>query len=533
MAEPKRQLINVAIICNNGIIKEWEKNALLNLLINDNIKITSIINSNIDNNIKLNKNIIFNLFLKMLNNSKAYIDNNINEIVKDVKYININKDFNKLNELNIDLVINFSSKEIGDIINKYTQCKIFTFYFNDENLNQFDLICYNKIMNYIPEIKVNLTMLENDTYKVIKEGIFRLELDKYSVNLDNILFECAKWLTLIIDYSSFRASSQKFNFDIIKLEYNQKLGFLNICKFIIQLLYRKIKIFFSPSIQWNIGVIKSPIQNLLTDDEFIINWLPSQKEGIFIADPFGVIINNEIYIYYEYYSYKNQKENILYIKYNPNLKYPEGKLAIKENYNMSYPYIFEYENKIYCMPEMANANEISIYEMKDTDNWLKIKTIINNIKAYDPSIIQYNGYWWLFFTSNKDYFLNLWYSKDIFGDWTPHKKNPVKINPHSSRPGGTFFIYNGELYRPTQDGSFSYGSKIVINKILKLSPDDFEEQEYKTISPKKNSKYSDGLHTISSVGNFTLVDGLRNYRSIHWIIERFWRFFLKFLHFYK
>ena len=70
------------------------------------------------------------------------------------------------------------------------------------------------------------------------------------------------------------------------------------------------------------------------------------------------------------------------------------------------------------------------------------------------------------------------------------------------------FIHEGKLYRPSQNCAESYGANIIINKVLKISPMEFIEEPILTINP--NSTALDGVHTLSSFGGITLIDGVRS-----------------------
>ena len=101
--------------------------------------------------------------------------------------------------------------------------------------------------------------------------------------------------------------------------------------------------------------------------------------------------------------------------------------------------------------------------------------------------------------------LFVYYAESITGPYVPHAANPVKTDIRSSRPAGNFIETNGRIYRPAQDCSETYGGKIQINEIVKLSETEFEEKTVKTIlSPDK--KFNKGFHTISSCGELTVFD---------------------------
>ena len=259
--------------------------------------------------------------------------------------------------------------------------------------------------------------------------------------------------------------------------------------------------------QWNIGIINKPIQAFIDEKEYEVEWFPTPDRKHFLADPFGAKIKGESYIFMEEYDYNKRKGKISYIKLSERNKPSKIHTAIEKPYHMSYPYIFQYEKDFYCTPETHQNNEATLYKIRSPSNWEKKYTIIKGIDVSDPSIIEYNGKWWLFFTRGYDYTnLYLWYAEDLFGDWKPHKNNPVKTEISSSRPAGTMFIHEGTLYRPAQDCEESYGANIVINKVLKISPMEFLEDPVLTINPKTNA--IKGVHTLSSLGEITLIDGV-------------------------
>jgi hypothetical protein len=101
------------------------------------------------------------------------------------------------------------------------------------------------------------------------------------------------------------------------------------------------------------------------------------------------------------------------------------------------------------------------------------------------------------------------------GEYKPHRLNPVKTDVRSARPAGTPFVHEGILYRTAQDCSVTYGGRVAVNRILRLSPDDFEEETVSHVEPLQGSEYGRGLHTLSAAGSCTLIDGKKNRFSRH------------------
>jgi len=136
--------------------------------------------------------------------------------------------------------------------------------------------------------------------------------------------------------------------------------------------------------------------------------------------------------------------------------------------------------------------------------------LVDAFDGVDPTLFQHEGRWWLLCSSRHQGSLHnlfIWYADTLLGPWRPHDGNPVKNDVRSSRPAGTPFAHEGHLYRPTPDCSRTYGARVVLNRINKLTPEEFVEEAVREISPI--APYSDGVHTLSSCGEMTLIDGKR------------------------
>src|SRR5437899_1038840 len=115
-----------------------------------------------------------------------------------------------------------------------------------------------------------------------------------------------------------------------------------------------------------------------------------------------------------------------------------------------------------------------------------VRPIIEHFAAVDSTILQHDGLWWLWCTNAEDEpdsKLLLWYAFDLFGPWRPHPGNPVKVDVRSSRPAGRPFLFEGDLYRPAQDCSRTYGGAITISRVTRLSLTEFCEEPVVHIEP--------------------------------------------------
>lgn len=269
----------------------------------------------------------------------------------------------------------------------------------------------------------------------------------------------------------------------------------------------KIKsLFFEKYSHWGIGIVNEPISVFLKRKPKV-KWLSPKTKEFFWADPFGIYFKKKLYIFAEHYDHKFKKGEIVCLDGS------EMSRVLKSPVHCSYPYLIQSEKSIFCLPESNMANEAVLYEAEDFPNkWRVASVLVKGERVVDPTLFFHKGYWWLFYTRGEDPHRALYaqYSKKLTGPYIPHALNPLKKDSGSSRPAGTPFVHEGVLYRPAQDCRKSYGGGIVINKILSLTPKTFNEKIVKTIEPYNNSPYPDGIHTLSQVGDRTLVDGKRN-----------------------
>jgi hypothetical protein len=264
--------------------------------------------------------------------------------------------------------------------------------------------------------------------------------------------------------------------------------------------------------EWSIGVVPAPISSFLEQKARPpTSWLPLRERGKYFADPFGVVNDGTLYILCEEFDYRTNKGRIVSIELTDWRSPSRPKVAIELPIHISYPYVFKHQGEIYCMPETHQAQEIALYRADEfPDKWTKVATLVREFPGLDATIFQYERRWWLASTAHgaQDK-LFIWYAQDPLDQWSPHPSNPVKRDMMSVRPAGTPFVYDACLYRPAQDCSKRYGRRILLNKVSRLTPTEFEEYPAVVIEPYANELYPEGLHTVSSVGDITLIDGKR------------------------
>ncbi|MCP4609550.1 MAG: hypothetical protein GY845_12635 [Planctomycetes bacterium] len=426
-------------------------------------------------------------------------------------------DVEAVREYDLDFILNFGlGIPSGGIVNA-AHYGVWSFHHGDEEKYRGSPLCFWEIYNGDHITGASLQKLTDrlDESIVLRKGVFRTIKHSHSKNIDQACFQSAKWpaqvcIDICNDVADYLGSPPYHTEAPIYHIPNNFQMLLFITKMFRNGLSRSKGLFRYD--HWNVGIVHEPIGAFLNPNaKPEIHWFPTPERCRFLADPFGIARDSQVTILCEDFDYRSQRGCISSFQLDGTSSWSVPQRTMDFSFHMSYPYLFQYQGEIYCIPETIAIREISLYKAEKLPNqWIKVGTLIDNIEGVDTTVFQYDGLWWLMCTyEEQDPELNLfvWYAPDLMGPWKPHAVNPVKTDIRSSRPAGTPFMYNGNLYRPTQDCSRIYGGRIIINRVTCLTPLKFEEERVAVIEPRSDSSFPDGLHTLSSVGNSTLIDG--------------------------
>ncbi len=268
--------------------------------------------------------------------------------------------------------------------------------------------------------------------------------------------------------------------------------------------------------EWNIGVLYRPIHHLLEEKPSLnVRWLPAPARGSFRADPFGFVDpEGQLHVLYEKYDHARAKGEIARLRPKRDNVLKRSRTVLDLPQHLSYPFVLQHEGCIYVIPEQAATGRVQLYTLDAALSSMDPVATLLEEPLFDPTPVHWQGRWWLFGTkaplTNVELFL--YHAPTLTGPYVPHALNPVKTDIRSARPAGTPFVHEGVLYRPGQDSSRTYGGRVVLHRVLELSPSAFREEAVRTVGPVVNSSYAKGLHTVSAVGDVTLVDGKRTLR---------------------
>lgn len=267
---------------------------------------------------------------------------------------------------------------------------------------------------------------------------------------------------------------------------------------------------------WSVGYrrVPSPFELDLADSIPTFNKFQICEPVQTVADPFLIRSDNRLYLFHEVVYKTEDRGKIAVSVFDPESNRWEYQgVVIDEPFHLSYPYVFYAEGSYYMIPESKAAKSVRLYAATEFPmKWELVKPIIENRKLVDPSIIYFNGRYYLF--ANRKKRLYLYYSNDLTGQWRLHPKSPVRRGNYA-RCGGRIFQYKAELFRPAQNLSKGYGTSMRIFKITKLSDKQFAEKpvgKEEFLRPFGNTWARFGMHhfdvmKLSENDYFTVFDG--------------------------
>jgi hypothetical protein len=199
----------------------------------------------------------------------------------------------------------------------------------------------------------------------------------------------------------------------------------------------------------------------------------------FVADPF-MIRSNSWFMFFEVLHRDSNLGEIGLASSENGREWKYQRIVLREDFHLSYPYVFEWQNEYYMIPETLGANALCLYKAEEFPfRWSVAARLIEG-QCADPSIVRFNGLWWLFFCSTpyQHDTLRLYFAEQLNGPWREHPKSPiVKGNRCHARPAGRVLPFNDKLIRFAQDCVPQYGSRVRAFDIFELTTNSYGEVE--------------------------------------------------------
>lgn len=419
-------------------------------------------------------------------------------------------------DLALDILLDFSAGTAGTALGALPRRGVWSLRFGDSTGGQASPPCFWEAVRGDMTVSARLVArLPGEAARTLYEGRLKAFHLSYIRTCDRLLFRAAEWPAQHASRPWIALDGLPDEAPVDAARSGPAPGDWPVARLLWRSLRASVMTVFDTLFraeQWHIGTIDAPIGALLNGGARPpVRWLPPLPAGWYVADPFGVPGSDTILA--EAFHYREAKGYITTLDVtSPRLPIPLP-CVFADEVHLSYPYLIEDQGQLYCLPERSAANDVILYRVTGyPDQWEEEATLIRGFPAVDATAFHHRGVWWLFATKSErghESTLYLWHAPALHGPWTPHAGNPVKTDVRSSRPAGTPFVVNGELYRPAQDCSRVYGGAVKLLRITELSADRFAEEVVHAIGPWRDTPYPVGLHTLTAWGDRTLIDAKR------------------------
>jgi len=507
------------------------------LFIKDGRKLIHLSESRFKSNLlnpKVLYNIIYALQMKVeshIYKKKQTVDaDNIISKTKNVDIIYLNpvrkgcldifseEDSKKVETYGLDIILRFEFNIILGNILKAARYGIWSYHHTDNTINRGGPAGFWEIVNNEPYCGVTLQQLtpELDGGLVIDKAWFNWDWSFFKNKND--LFEKSvvllfKNINKLLEQGGIETKKSLTYYNRLYKKPNLKY----LLKYIIIFYYNFLRLKFNrlfPLRRLNCWTLFFSNGNFIESALFRINPISMPKD-VFWADPFLFKYNNQLYIFFENYSYKTKKGKISAGKIIEKGKGEYSIIDVEDildfDYHLSYPQIIEENGEIFLIPETHQNKRLEIYHCVQFPNkWELYSTAFDGDEIADTTYFcDENGDKWLFLNKGWTHDAELYiYKVDSLKleNIIAHKLNPVLIDCRRARNGGAIFKYENEYYRPSQINTYSiYGKGIQISKIKKLSLEVFEDEAVISIEPNFR-KGLVGIHHLHQLENNFVFD---------------------------
>lgn len=239
-------------------------------------------------------------------------------------------------------------------------------------------------------------------------------------------------------------------------------------------------------------------------------------KGWWWADPFPIERDGRYWIFFEELPAGAPKAHISVVEVDKAGRASAPVKVLERDYHLSYPFLVEEGGRLYMIPETADNHTVEIYRCDEFPaKWTLERVLLKGMFCADATLHCEEDAppgqprWWMFANAaapggdvNDE--LHLFSSDSLLGEWKPHRRNPVKSDVRGSRPAGRLFRRRGGLYRPGQICTPLYGAAIQLQRVTRLTTDEYAEEADARIEPADGRTL--GIHTFNRAGDLTVTD---------------------------
>jgi hypothetical protein len=265
---------------------------------------------------------------------------------------------------------------------------------------------------------------------------------------------------------------------------------------------------------WEIGVRRAISEHLPTSaggPRFQFIELAGRSS---CADPFPIVVDNVVHLFCEDAPLRAGRGTIAHAVIGADGTAGPVQTVLDEPFHLSYPFVFEHNGAMYMLPETRQARRVALYRAERfPDRWVRDRTLIEDVEASDPTLLEYEGRLWLFLcisasAESPTDELFAFHADGLDGVWQPHPGNPIVSDVRRARPAGRFFVADNMLIRPSQDCAKRYGYGVGFNRVVELTPTTYVERPIERLDA---AALGDRLacHTYNRCAGYEWIDAMR------------------------
>ncbi len=263
---------------------------------------------------------------------------------------------------------------------------------------------------------------------------------------------------------------------------------------------------------WSIGIYHGPSPVDLHPPDQITNPVLTAANvtdiaADFVADPFMLRTNGVWVMFFEVFNRDTRLGNIGYATSTDAFDWKYGGIVLAEPFSLSYPYVFQWQNDYYMIPEACQTRSVRLYRAIDFPRrWVLDKVLLKRQRFTDASVFYHQRRWWMFVGTRSrpvnNGRLRLYLADDLKGRWREHPCSPVMDqNPHQARPAGRVQVWNDRVIRYAQDDYPQYGRQVWGFDITTLDSRNYAETligDAPLLQPGLQDWHSRGMHTVDA-----------------------------------
>lgn len=262
---------------------------------------------------------------------------------------------------------------------------------------------------------------------------------------------------------------------------------------------------------WSLGISDRSLDDIARTGEVgTVQWLRPKPGPAYLADPFPR--SGTAQVFCEEMPMAGGHGRIVVLEPDADAGVFRLSNVLNSDHHHSYPCVFQEAPETYLLPEASERGATVLYRLVAGADLVPMCKVAPTRRLADATLFKHNGRYWVACTDldiGAHDNLCLLHADSPCGPWQQHRLTPVKIDVRSARPAGPLFSVAGNLIRPAQDCARTYGAAVTLNCVERLTTEEYRETPFRTIHPNPGGPFPHGLHTLSSDGARTWIDGKR------------------------